>query len=85
MTYVITDLCVGVKDTACVGVCPVDCIHPDPNKESDAFASAPQLYIDPASCIDCGACQSACPVSAIFPGDEVTADQLESNASYFTE
>ena len=26
--YVITEPCIGTKDTACVDVCPVDCIHP---------------------------------------------------------
>ena len=28
MPFVITDPCIGTKDTACVDVCPVDCIHP---------------------------------------------------------
>ena len=28
MTYVINELCIGVKDISCVEVCPVDCIHP---------------------------------------------------------
>jgi ferredoxin len=28
MTYVIAEPCVNTKDTACVEVCPVDCIHP---------------------------------------------------------
>ena len=27
MTYIIAEPCVGVCDTACVEVCPVDCIH----------------------------------------------------------
>ncbi|MEO6909175.1 MAG: ferredoxin, partial [Abditibacteriaceae bacterium] len=27
MTYVIAEPCIGVKDRACVEVCPVDCIH----------------------------------------------------------
>jgi ferredoxin len=27
------------------------------------------LYIDPEVCIDCGACEPACPVQAIFPAD----------------
>ena len=27
MTYIITEPCVGTCDTACVEVCPVDCIH----------------------------------------------------------
>jgi ferredoxin len=28
MAYVIAEPCFGVKDTACVDACPVDCIHP---------------------------------------------------------
>lgn len=63
MTYIIAEPCVGVKDTACVEVCPVDCIH---GKDEDD-----QLYINPEECIDCGACEPACPVQAIFPEEEV--------------
>ena len=29
MTYIITQPCVGVKDAACVEVCPVEAIFPD--------------------------------------------------------
>jgi ferredoxin len=29
------------------------------------------LYINPETCIDCDACVPACPVSAIYPEDEV--------------
>src|SRR5207245_10030550 len=28
MAYIIAQPCIGTKDTACVVVCPVDCIHP---------------------------------------------------------
>ena len=63
MTYIITEPCIDVKDTACVDVCPVDCIHP--RKDESEFDSAPQLYINPDECIDCGACEPACPVEAI--------------------
>jgi hypothetical protein len=28
MAFVITKPCIGVKDTACIVVCPVDVIHP---------------------------------------------------------
>jgi len=31
------------------------------------------MYIDPDTCIDCGACVPECPYSAIFPEDEVPA------------
>lgn len=69
MTYVITEPCIGVKDTACVDVCPVDCIHP--RKDEGDFEAALQLYIDPDECIDCGACEPECPVNAIYPEDDV--------------
>ena len=38
MAYVIAEPCIGVKDTACVDACPVDCIHPkkdDPKFETE--------------------------------------------------
>ena len=69
MAYVIAEPCVGTKDTACVDVCPVDCIHP--RKDEGTFADASQLYIDPVECIDCGACVPVCPVTAIFPIDDL--------------
>jgi NAD-dependent dihydropyrimidine dehydrogenase PreA subunit len=64
MTYVITSPCIGTKDRSCVEVCPVDCIHDDGDEDL-------MLYIDPAECIDCGACEPACPVTAIFSEDDV--------------
>ncbi len=67
MTYVIGQPCIGTKDTSCVDVCPVDCIHP--RKDEPEFETAEMLYIDPEECIDCGACEPACPVSAIGPED----------------
>jgi NAD-dependent dihydropyrimidine dehydrogenase PreA subunit len=69
MAYVIAEPCIGVKDTACVDACPVDCIHP--RKDETSFASDTQLYIDPVECIDCGACVPVCPVSAIFALDDL--------------
>ena len=69
MAYVITEPCIGVKDTACVDVCPVDCIHP--RTDEAGFEAALQLYIDPEECIDCGACEPECPVNAIYPEEDV--------------
>jgi len=69
MAYIITEPCIGTKDTACVDACPVDCIHP--KKDEAGFEEATQLYIHPEECIDCGACEPACPVTAIFPEDNV--------------
>ena len=69
MAYTIAEPCIDTKDTACVEVCPVDCIHP--KKEDPRFESENKLYIDPETCIDCGACVPVCPVQAIFPNEEL--------------
>jgi ferredoxin len=69
MAFVIAEPCIGTKDTACVDVCPCDCIHP--RKDEPGFVAAAQLYIDPGDCIDCGACVPACPASAIFHADDL--------------
>ncbi|MDE2639738.1 MAG: ferredoxin family protein [Chloroflexota bacterium] len=80
MTYVITEPCIDVKDKACVEVCPVDCIHAD---EEDRI-----LFISPDECIDCGACEPACPVTAIFSEDDVPEEWeafTEVNALWFED
>ena len=64
MTHIITSLC--VRDRGCIEVCPVECIVP--GKPTDKW---PWFYIDPDTCIDCGACVPECPYTAIFPEDEV--------------
>ena len=84
MAYIICEPCIGTKDTACVDVCPVDCIHP--RKDEPAFATVDMLYIHPDECIDCGACVPACPVEAIFALDETPAKWdafINKNASYY--
>jgi len=52
-----------------VDVCPCDCSHP--RKDEAGFSEAAQLYIDADECIDCGACVPACPVSAIYPVEDL--------------
>ena len=69
MAYIITEPCIGTKDTACVDVCPVDCIHP--RKDEPEFEASEMLYIHPDECIDCEACVPECPVEAIFHEDNV--------------
>jgi NAD-dependent dihydropyrimidine dehydrogenase PreA subunit len=73
MTYVITEPCIDVLDKSCVEVCPVDCIHYDEGEDR-------MLYIDPNECIDCGACEPACPVTAIFAEDDVPDDMKDYTA-----
>ena len=81
MAYIITSTCIDVLDTACVEVCPVDCIHYD--KGTDRM-----LYIDPDECIDCAACEPVCPVTAIFEHDSVPASEkeyIQLNALWFKD
>ncbi len=76
MAHIITQACIGTKDAACTEVCPVECIY-----EGDD-----QFYIHPEECIDCGACVPACPVSAIFPEEDVPSDQqsfIAKNRTHF--
>ena len=61
MPHIIAEPCSGVKDRSCQEVCPVECI----------YEASDQLYIHPDECIDCGACVPACPVSAIYPEEDL--------------
>ena len=78
MTYVIAEPCIDVKDKACVEVCPVDCI----------YEGEDQLFIHPDECIDCGACEPVCPVTAIFVEDQVperSKQFIELNKQFFVK
>jgi ferredoxin len=75
MTWVIGPLCIDQKDTACVEVCPVDCIHL--YKGNDPNIPTNQLLIDPNECIDCAACEPACPWEAIYQDSEVPKEFQE--------
>ena len=68
MTFVIAEPCVGTKDTACVDVCPVDCIYE--TEPTEEMLNLP-MFINAEECIDCGACEPECPVEAIYPEDSV--------------
>jgi NAD-dependent dihydropyrimidine dehydrogenase PreA subunit len=94
MAFVITQSCVGVCDTACVNVCPCDCIvGPVPLDELRRYDEAErrrrfpgiQMFIDPDECVDCGACVPECPVDAIRAGDELPPDDADTarNARFF--
>lgn len=76
MPHVIVSPCIGVKDQACTEVCPVECI----------YDGGDQFLIHPDECIDCGACVPACPVSAIFPEEDVPGGEesfIEKNRAHF--
>ena len=78
MAYVIAEPCIDVKDKACVDECPVDCIYEGPR----------MLYIQPDECVDCDACVPVCPVTAIFPEDDLPGEWrpfAAVNSEWFTE
>ncbi len=78
MTHIITSLC--VRDRGCIEVCPVECMIPGFPKDQ-----WPWIYIDPDTCIDCGACIPECPYAAIFPEDEVPAAYTAKGGEYISK
>ncbi len=95
MTYVITRKCVGTCDSACVDVCPCDCIvGPVQLATLRAVPAAlrgqqfptVQLFVDPDECIDCGACAAECPADAIYLDVAVPLalrEDIARNAAFF--
>ena len=76
MTYVITDACIDVKDKACLAACPVDCI----------YEGGRTLYIQPDECINCGLCETVCPVAAIHSDERLPPELhqfLAINSEFF--
>ena len=62
MTFTIGPECIDMMDQTCTEVCPVECIYVGERK----------LYINRDECIDCGACEPACPQKAIRRVEDVT-------------
>jgi NAD-dependent dihydropyrimidine dehydrogenase PreA subunit len=78
VTYAITEACIDVKDRSCIEECPVDCIYEGTRK----------LYINQLECIDCGACEPACPMEAIGPASLASPESrlfAEDNGRFFAE
>jgi NAD-dependent dihydropyrimidine dehydrogenase PreA subunit len=71
MTFIVTQPCLAEKNRSCAEVCPVDCIY-DESDELDRM-----VFINADECIDCGACEAACPVNAIFQDTEVPEEWQE--------
>lgn len=85
MTYVVTKPCLGTKDRSCVEVCPVDCFYNIKKKKYNETFGMPltsegeegMLMIHPDECINCGACETECPVEAIFEDSGVPEEYKE--------
>ena len=81
MTYAISGEC--CSDASCVAVCPMNSIHPAPGEPG--FGTGASLFIDPRTCIDCGACADICPVDAAKPSDQSAPEDVQRNAAHFAE
>ena len=82
MAYVITETC--TKYNHCIDACPVNCIHPTPDEAG--YEEAPQLFVNPGECIDCGACVPVCPTNSIYVLEELpgeSAGAAERNAAHY--
>jgi len=79
MTFSIGPECIDLTDRSCMDVCPVECIYIGERK----------LYIQHDECIDCGACETACPHQAIRHEDDLDSPTLlafaEDEESFFNE
>ncbi|NUR98086.1 MAG: FAD-dependent oxidoreductase, partial [Kribbellaceae bacterium] len=58
-------------------------IHPSPGEPG--FGTGASLFIDPRTCIDCGACADICPVDAAKPAERSAPEDLVRNAAYFAD
>jgi ferredoxin len=61
-------------------------IASNPKKDDAAFEAGSQLYVDPDSCIDCGACVPVRTSNSIHPADDLSEEQkrfVQSNAAFY--
>jgi NAD-dependent dihydropyrimidine dehydrogenase PreA subunit len=76
MAYFVAADCLDVLDKSCIEECPVDCLYEGGRK----------MYINPRECIDCGACEPVCPVTAISSDLRIGVDRIpwrDDNAAFF--
>ncbi|MCP4182729.1 MAG: ferredoxin family protein [Hyphomicrobiales bacterium] len=70
--------CVNRKNDDCTTVCPVDCI----------YEGGRIFYIHPTECIECGICETICPVDDTRYSDEVLREEeiyVRINREYFED
>ena len=85
MPFIITDPCIETKDTACVDVCPVDCIHPrkdEPEFAADDDALHPSRKSASTAARACRRARSRRSTRASMRRPSHQKDLIEANAIY---
>lgn len=89
MPYVVTEPCIGCIDSSCTEACPANCFYAAPlthrlGPTGIIFAGSDEpsrhsgmLMINPDECTSCGACETECPVEAIYEDCSVPEDLQE--------
>jgi NAD-dependent dihydropyrimidine dehydrogenase PreA subunit len=77
MSHITSFFC--VRDRGCIDVGPVVCMIP-----GQPAGEWPWIYLDPDTCIDCGACVPECPFAAIYPEDEVPTAYTAKGGEYIS-
>jgi ferredoxin len=101
MSYIIGEKCATACNTECVTVCPANCIHGPIHNDMNSgelqylrdtgelrALKNPQLYINPTECTNCGLCEQACPVDAVYSSEEIAIQNgdtksVSKNYSFF--
>jgi len=97
MPYVTSEHCVGCQAGSCVAACPVNCIYVAPlvvrlpglgilwAGDDELRVGRGMMMINPDECTSCGACETDCPVEAIYEDcsvPEELQDWIAINARY---
>ncbi|QDV62040.1 4Fe-4S dicluster domain-containing protein [Crateriforma conspicua] len=84
MSYVVTEACVGCLDRSCIQSCPESCFYLAPlanripgqgvvfaGTDDSSTGAGGMVMIAPDECTNCGACETECPVEAIYEDSSV--------------
>lgn len=97
MAYIVTAPCVDCSDRSCVEICPAACFYVLPVVvplhgsgilracTNGVAGEAGILLIHPDECTSCGACETECPVEAIYEDcsiPEELQDWISINSRY---
>ena len=89
MPYITSEYCIGCQSKSCVAACPVNCMYVAhlvvrlPGLgivwagEDELRDRRGMVMINPDECTSCGACETECPVEAIYEDSSVPEELQE--------